>query len=118
MLRKALANKVSSQAGETLVEALVALTVAALCLVMLAMTIAVSTKFVAEGAVTADNYYAQSNVLAMAPADGTASIRVTVSGDGSATATSSTVAVDYELYENIPGGGDAVSYRATGSAGS
>ena len=101
----------SGKAGETLVETLVALTVAGLSMIMLAMAISVSTGIIARGAETANTYYSDNSALANTAlsSDGTVSVERGASVGGS----TSQVSVKYNVDSDIPGGGTAVSYEAT-----
>ena len=104
----------AGQAGETLVEALVAMTVAGLCLIMLAMAMAVSVNIVTRSTDTADRYYQANNALASQTGTEAGSVQVTTeAGTISATATTTgPISVDCDVNEDLPGGGDAVAYRA------
>ena len=108
-LKKKLAGR-SGQAGETLVEVLVAMTVAGLSMIMLAMAIAVSSNIVTQSAEAADDYYATSANMATL-SSGTATGNITVAMNGETPGTS--VSVKYYKNDNMPGGGSAVSYEAT-----
>ena len=105
-LRKKLAGR-SGQAGETLVETLVAMTVAGLSMIMLAMAIAVSSGIITRGATAAEAYYSGDSALVSATETGE-SVQVTRQASGA-----TTIAVKYGQHEDLPGGGTAVSYEAT-----
>ena len=112
MFREALKKKLrgrTGKTGETLVETLVAMTVAGLSMIMLAMAISVSTGIIARGSETANNYYSDNSALANASFSSTGTITVTRTGGG----TPPTVDVKYNVDSDIPGGGTAVSYEAT-----
>ena len=113
-IKKKLAGR-RGNVGETLVEVLVAMTVAGLAMIMLAMAIAVSSRIVTQSAHAADTYYEESDNMA-APTSGSATLTVKSTGFGElpGVTTDTTVnSLNYYLYEDMPGGGSGVSYEAT-----
>ena len=115
-MRKLLLKKIagrSSQRGESLVEVLVAMTVAGLAMIMLAMAIAVSSGIVHKSAEAEEAYYLGNADLVVMVKSG-ASVTVTANY-GESDLTEQPIAVKYGDQDNIPGmeHETAVAYEAT-----
>ena len=109
MLKKKFAGR-AGQAGESLGEVLVAMTVAGLAMIMLAMAISVSTNIVSTSDQVEKDYYSgNSTLINMSINNG--SVEVAVDGESSGTS----IKVKYGVQEDIPGmqGDTAVAYEAT-----
>ena len=110
---KPLMQKLSSRAGETLVEALVAMLVAAMALLMLAVAIGAGGNLIQVSRTQQQTYnQANTNLVTVNSAEASkASVTVTTKFVDSSLANSSqTVNVDY-VVEPLPGGDDGVSYQ-------
>lgn len=79
MKKKAL-RKLKSRTGESLVEVLVSLLIAALALTMLASTIATSSKIITQSKDKMEDYYDQNNAMAGQSQDGALTAALTISG--------------------------------------
>lgn len=103
-------------AGETLVEAMCAMVVACLAMMMLAMAISVSTDIIRKGNVAAEDYYnANSNLVAYAASgEGSSSDTdgvITVTSNVGGSATTDTVNNVRWVAEEVPGDETIISYR-------
>lgn len=115
-LSKTLKDK-TGKTGETLVETLVALTIAGLAMIMLAMAIGVGSNIVSQSRTVESNYYNTTDALAERPSSGAASGKVSVTDGDSNTVdinvsyiSSDTAGEDGET--NLPGGVEGVTYWA------
>ena len=116
MLKAKFAGR-SGQAGESITEVLVAMTVAGLALVMLAMAITSAFNIVSNSGTVATTYYAGNNALASPSSSSSAQMTVT-GGPDSATSPSATISVNYtDASSSTPGSDVIVSYKAAGLAG-
>ena len=113
MLKAKFAGR-SGQAGESITEVLVAMTVAGLALVMLAMAITSAFNIVSNSGTVATTYYAGNNALASPSSSSSAQMTVTGGPDGATSTASATISVDYtDASSSTPGSDVIVSYKAT-----
>ena len=96
--------------GETLVEALVAMLVAGMALIMLAMAIGTAQNIIKAGNDKADEYYGETSTLAKHEAESGDGFTVTVTGPGTGPGSETqNVSVSYAEAED----GSVVAYWAS-----
>ena len=79
---KAIREKMSANAGETLVEVLASLLISALAILVLAQAVASSVRLITKGEEAMGAYYAANNVLAERKGSPDGSVHVTMTVDG------------------------------------
>ena len=111
-LLNTLRAKARSKSGESLVEALVAVLVSGLAMLMLSMAVTSSANIISKGADTARDYYEASNGLVEMSHTTDGTVKVT---DNLVSADSHTeIDVEYSK-EDLPGGETGVSYEQSSS---
>jgi len=113
-----LREKMRSTAGESLVEVLIALLIAAAAILMLGQSVSASVNMIRNSGRAMEDYYAAANILAERPADvenssvtsGMASVSITCTWDGEAMPDDVGLDPDVRYYVNLAGGEKVVSY--------
>jgi hypothetical protein len=105
-MRFSIISKECSESGETLVEVLVAVLVSALCLLMLATAVGISSNIVNQGRSVANSYYEKETMLESAISSTASSGTVSISS----TDTSQNINVQYIAVSGLPGGITAYRY--------